>query len=428
MRPATLLRKPFLIALLLACATSSSISNPERFDIAYIEQSPHPIHLRFMSATGALSPQVFLPNGLEVYMTGHNSLAWSPDGRKLTFATTQSGNRDVYTINANGTGLKRITTNTASDMSPAWSPDGTRIAFLSNRNSTYLQDIYVIDLATSVETRLTPTSDFYQSLGWSPDNTRLAYSKNVNAAVGDEIFLLDINTGAVTQIGTLPGPAFAQGLQWNPAPSTLLFYVPGTYADVYTLPVSGSPLLNLTGSESSESSAHPSWYMSNQVLYVRYAAGAAGLYRMSATGSSSTMIGAVSSYPWSPVYRFATVDLPDLVVSSYSWALSTTDPAAPKRVVTFRVRNIGTAPSGPCLVYVNGNNPTPAAGINEIRMQASVQLLGLGIGAESGDLQISFDLAKIHAEQVKRVDILVDAKDMVTEAFEINNSASWIWP
>jgi TolB protein len=41
---------------------------------------------------------------------------------------------DVWSINANGTGLTRLTRSPEPDFDATWSPDGTRIAFRSERN------------------------------------------------------------------------------------------------------------------------------------------------------------------------------------------------------------------------------------------------------------------------------------------------------
>lgn len=45
---------------------------------------------------------------------------WSPDGRQIVFDATRNGNRDIYAVNANGTGLRRLTTSPGPDFDPSW--------------------------------------------------------------------------------------------------------------------------------------------------------------------------------------------------------------------------------------------------------------------------------------------------------------------
>ena len=46
-------------------------------------------------------------------------------------------------MNADGSGVSRLTTNPAVDAFPAWSPDGRRIAFASGRDGNF--EIYVLN-------------------------------------------------------------------------------------------------------------------------------------------------------------------------------------------------------------------------------------------------------------------------------------------
>ena len=69
--------------------------------------------------------------------------AFSPDGRKIAFGSSRSGDFEIYAMNADGSDIVRLTQSPGLDARPAWSPDGTRIAFTSNRDGNY--EIYVMD-------------------------------------------------------------------------------------------------------------------------------------------------------------------------------------------------------------------------------------------------------------------------------------------
>jgi len=54
--------------------------------------------------------------------------AWSPDGTRLAFNGDGKTHCVLFVINADGTGLHRVTPQDACNLSPSWSPDGSRIA------------------------------------------------------------------------------------------------------------------------------------------------------------------------------------------------------------------------------------------------------------------------------------------------------------
>ena len=83
--------------------------------------------------------------------------AWSPDGKQILFSSDRRGRPEIYVMNADGSGIKRLTRNTEEagvDISPSWSPDGKRITFVRRR--TGASDDFEIDVANSDGTGIRP--------------------------------------------------------------------------------------------------------------------------------------------------------------------------------------------------------------------------------------------------------------------------------
>jgi TolB protein len=110
---------------------------------------------------------------------------WSPDGRYIVFEADPEGvtedveqrDQDIFVMNADGTGLKRLTSNPADDHEPAWSPDGRSIAFVSNRAFKDRYDLYVMNADGSGVKRITNVSNVnVRCPTWSPDGKYIAYN------------------------------------------------------------------------------------------------------------------------------------------------------------------------------------------------------------------------------------------------------------
>jgi TolB protein len=109
--------------------------------------------------------------------------AWSPDGKHIAFHSKRDGNREIYIMNADGSGQTRLTSNTAEDYEAKWSPDGKHIAFYSTRDdpnpdscdNICKTEIYIMNTDGSGVTRLTNNSDFDESPVWSPDGKYIAF-------------------------------------------------------------------------------------------------------------------------------------------------------------------------------------------------------------------------------------------------------------
>ena len=66
---------------------------------------------------------------------GVEGISWTPDG-KVVYASGASGTLDLWMIEANGTGQKKLTADAGNNSRPSVSPDGRYIVFISDRTGT----------------------------------------------------------------------------------------------------------------------------------------------------------------------------------------------------------------------------------------------------------------------------------------------------
>ena len=79
---------------------------------------------------------------------------WSPDGKSIAFTSTRGGSKDIWFINADGSGLKRLTGDQGAEENPAWSPNGTRIAYDSDDGEAGNLDVWVMSSNGSRQKRV----------------------------------------------------------------------------------------------------------------------------------------------------------------------------------------------------------------------------------------------------------------------------------
>ncbi|MCD4686925.1 MAG: hypothetical protein K8S97_13425 [Anaerolineae bacterium] len=130
----------------------------------------------------------------------NNMLAWSPDGRRIVFASDRSGSSHVYVILAEG-GTAQKLTDDGYDMQPVWSLDGTQIMFISERDtnlSTGQFDYYVMNADGTELHMLAEDEVFMGDPTYSPDGTQIAYMSNETGFW--HIYVMDADGSNVQQV------------------------------------------------------------------------------------------------------------------------------------------------------------------------------------------------------------------------------------
>ena len=109
--------------------------------------------------------------------------AVSPDGSAIVFTVSvldAEANRrrsDLWWVKADGTGLRRLTDNPASDSGAVWHPDGKRVFFSSTRSGS--AQVWQLDIASSQQTQVTSLPMDVGAFVLSPDGTRLVVAQEV---------------------------------------------------------------------------------------------------------------------------------------------------------------------------------------------------------------------------------------------------------
>lgn len=134
--------------------------------------------------------------------------AWSPDGSKIAFTSNRDGNPEIYVMNRDGSGLRRMTNNAAIDVTPTWSPNGNQLAWVSDRTGN--PKIYVMN-ADGTGLRLL-ISDYSDRPTWSTEPfNEIAYAARTGP--GYDIKIYSFATGESTKItdgiGSNESPAFS---------------------------------------------------------------------------------------------------------------------------------------------------------------------------------------------------------------------------
>lgn len=130
--------------------------------------------------------------------TVHNFLpAFAPDGNRIAFMTNRDGNMEIYAVNRDGSGLRRITRHPGNDSTPTWSPAGNQIAFTSDRSGS--PQLYMVDADGAGQPRRLTNESWADRATWSPaPYNEIAYAGRTGP--GFDIKIYEIASGQIRVI------------------------------------------------------------------------------------------------------------------------------------------------------------------------------------------------------------------------------------
>jgi Tol biopolymer transport system component len=299
-------------AVFLLVVASSDGTSPDRPQPTARASASPPSPLGTRSPVTSLSGRIVFDNFDDVWSinadgTGLTRLTrspgpdfdatWSPDGARIAFRSERNGDPEIWLMNANGSGQRQL----ARGLSPAWSPDGSMIAYSSPGDQLCppgrgpgCSGLSIVNTDGTGQHRV-PHTDGGEYPSWSPDGKRIAFNSNLS---GDHVmYIVDVDGSRVVDLSRV-----GEGWQvdWSPDGRSILFTShrdhPDNYTDIYVMRPYGSGMKRLTNARAYT----PAW--SPDGTHIVFSA--PGLFVMRADGSGITSL---------PVDGVGETSLPDWV-------------------------------------------------------------------------------------------------------------------
>jgi Tol biopolymer transport system component len=135
---------------------------------------------------------------------GDREPSWSHDARRVVFVSNRANPAEdtyaVYVMNADGSGVRRVTYDAGNDESPGFSPDGGRIDYLGHTEDVAAVELDLVGSDGCCERRLAadPGGSFMIPPAWSPDGGLIAFVKTTDISDPDareDLWVVPANGG-----------------------------------------------------------------------------------------------------------------------------------------------------------------------------------------------------------------------------------------
>jgi energy-coupling factor transporter ATP-binding protein EcfA2 len=199
---------------------------------------------------------------------------FSPDGRRIAFSSNMDGDREIYTMAADGSDLQQVTVDGGDDTYPSYSGDGQWIVFMSDRSGSW--GVYATRPDGSEEHVVfdTPADETFPFV--SPDGQQVAFQSDEEK--NWEIYTVSMDGGEPLRLTF--GPDRDANPVYTPDGQRIVFETrrDGNY-EIYVMNLDGSEQRNVTNAPESNEQV-PSVSPDGQwVIYQSKRAGSWDVYR-----------------------------------------------------------------------------------------------------------------------------------------------------
>ncbi len=177
-----------------------------------------------------------------------------PSGGSITYSSELRGNADLYTLDIDRGLRHNMTRHVSDDIGGVWSADGRQLAYFQRVGPSVALTIWRLGAPEMAGFRWQDRG-FPRGMAWSPDGRYLAFAEDRG---GQDMFVFEVGAPSDPDLNPLRlthEPGLDAQSVWINTSDRLLFtsWMDGN-ADIYTMAVDGSDLINLTQHPSDDAS------------------------------------------------------------------------------------------------------------------------------------------------------------------------------